>query len=99
MRTDPPKDGGGRWPASPDPGEGARVSSPDATRPRPSGDLAMSPAPSPFRLAEARRTPLEIRVPGVARDIRVKIASERGEWRDAFQLVSCNYQEKGYEEP
>jgi N-acyl amino acid synthase FeeM len=52
-----------------------------------------------FRLADAKKTPLSIRVPGVAREIRVKIASERAEWRDAFQLVSCNYQAKGYEEP
>ncbi len=56
-------------------------------------------SPSPFRLAGSKKGPLAVRVPGVARDIRIKIASERDEWREAFQLVSSNYQARGYEEP
>jgi len=60
---------------------------------------AAPPSPPPFRMAGSRTGPRPIRVPGVARDIHVKIASERPEWRDAFQLVSNNYQAKGYEEP
>jgi hypothetical protein len=60
---------------------------------------SMAPAPAMFRLAEAKKTPQSIRVPGIGREIRVKIASERSEWREAFQLVSANYQARGYEEP
>ena len=52
-----------------------------------------------FRLAEAKKTPRSLPVPGIARDIQVKIASERSEWREAFELVSSNYQARGYEEP
>ncbi len=55
--------------------------------------------PSPFRSVGASRGPASIRVAGVARDIRVKIASGRDEWSQAFQLVSTNYQARGYEEP
>jgi hypothetical protein len=38
-------------------------------------------------------------VPGLKRDFRVKIAAERAEWKDAFQLVALNYQAVGYEAP
>jgi len=58
-----------------------------------------TPTLPPYRLAGLKKTPQGIRVPGVARDIFVKIASGRTEWRDAFHLVSCNYQARGYEEP
>jgi hypothetical protein len=47
----------------------------------------------------ARRTPREIPVPRVGRDFRVKIASERSEWREAYRLVATNYQARGYEAP
>jgi hypothetical protein len=40
-----------------------------------------------------------IRVPRLARDIEVKIASNRDEWKEAFQLVANNYQACGYEAP
>ena len=33
------------------------------------------------------------------RNIEVKIASKREEWREALQLVALNYQESGYEAP
>jgi hypothetical protein len=41
--------------------------------------------------------PEPVRVPGVSREIVVKIASEADEWEQAFQLVAANYQERGYE--
>jgi hypothetical protein len=62
----------------------------------PIGAAAGSPM---VRTGGSRIGPESVRVPGVARDIRVKIASTRAEWRDAFQLVSSNYQARGYEEP
>jgi len=43
--------------------------------------------------------PRSIPVSGVKREFRVKIAAERSEWKDAFQLVAMNYQAVGYEEP
>jgi len=49
--------------------------------------------------AAKKVTPREVSVEGVARDIRVKIASDRAEWKDAFQLVASNYQACGYEAP
>jgi hypothetical protein len=97
IRTDLVMHGGGRGLASVSADVNPPVTPPDG--PRPSTDLGSIPVHVPFRLAEAKKTPLSIRVPGVARDIRVKIASERAEWRDAFQLVSSNYQARGYEEP
>lgn len=68
----------------------------------PTGEAILPAAgltPPPFRMAGLKKGPRPIRVPGVTREIHVKIASERTEWRDAFQLVSSNYQAKGYEEP
>src|SRR5690349_14351424 len=61
--------------------------------------LIPQPAGRPAGLATAKARPREIPVPRLGRDIRVKIASERGEWRDAFRLVSSNYQACGYEAP
>jgi hypothetical protein len=43
------------------------------------------------------RLPVEVPVPGVSREITVKIASEREEWEEAFQLVAANYRARGYE--
>jgi hypothetical protein len=95
-KNDPAREGEGRrTPAMA--GGGGPAPAPAGPRLRSIGNFEASPAP--YRLAEAKKTPLAIRVPGVGRDIRVKIASERAEWRDAFQLVSCNYQARGYEEP
>jgi hypothetical protein len=36
-------------------------------------------------------------VPGLARNIHVKIASTRAEWEEAFELVANQYQARGYE--
>jgi hypothetical protein len=99
IRTDLVMQGDGRGPASVPNGENPPMAPPDDPRLRPRTDLETPREPAPFRLADAKKTPMSIRVPGVARDIRVKIASERAEWRDAFELVSSNYQARGYEEP
>jgi hypothetical protein len=37
------------------------------------------------------------RVPGLTRDIRVKIASERSEFEQAYELLATNYRARGYE--
>jgi hypothetical protein len=50
-----------------------------------------------YRPGLEKPDPRAIPVPRIARDIRVKIASERAEWKDAFQLVALNYQAAGYE--
>lgn len=44
---------------------------------------------------EAAKT--SFRVPGLARDIQVKIASERHEFKQAFELLAANYRARGYE--
>jgi hypothetical protein len=44
-----------------------------------------------------RPEPRAVLVPGLGREIEVKIASEPQEWEQAFQLVAANYQERGYE--
>ena len=40
-----------------------------------------------------------IRVPGLARRVEVKVASTRDEFEQAFRLLACRYQARGYEEP
>jgi hypothetical protein len=49
------------------------------------------------RLTTLERTPLAVRVPGIAREIEVKIASERREWEEALALVTQSYRSRGYE--
>jgi hypothetical protein len=49
-----------------------------------------------------RKTKLELEprplhVPGVGREIEVKIAAEPTEWEEALQLVTTNYRTRGYE--
>jgi hypothetical protein len=41
--------------------------------------------------------PAAVPVPGIGRDIQVKLASERQEWEEAFHLVAANYRARGYE--
>ncbi len=38
-------------------------------------------------------------MPGIARDIRVKVASERGECEQAFRLLADSYRARGYDAP
>jgi hypothetical protein len=46
-----------------------------------------------------KKGPKPISVPGVSRPVEVKIASERGEWEQAYRLVAANYRACGYEPP
>jgi hypothetical protein len=39
------------------------------------------------------------RIPGLTRDIRVKIATEHDEFEDTFELLAANYRARGYEAP
>jgi hypothetical protein len=41
--------------------------------------------------------PQAVPVPGVPREIAIKVASERAEWEQAFRLVASNYRRRGYE--
>jgi hypothetical protein len=61
---------------------------------------ASSPWSRPFGRSSVLRAELPYRgvpVPGLAREIRVKIASSRAEWEQAFELVADSYQARGYE--
>ena len=49
------------------------------------------------RNAPGSRGPASIEVPGITRKIRVKIASCREEFEDAFRLLATNYRACGYE--
>jgi hypothetical protein len=44
-------------------------------------------------------TESSFRVPGLARDIRVKIATKRSEFEQAYELLAANYRARGYEAP
>jgi hypothetical protein len=54
----------------------------------------VAPANGPARRVQA---PRGLRVPGVARDIRVNFAAERAEWEEAYRMVAHNYKSRGYE--
>lgn len=60
---------------------------------------ACLPAPRPRWALAIPRPPRAdgIAVPGLARDLRVKFATTPREWAEAFQLVTDNYQARGYE--
>jgi hypothetical protein len=53
----------------------------------------------PRRTAAANEVSRSCRVPKLAREIEVKIASKRQEWKEAYELVAMNYQACGYETP
>jgi hypothetical protein len=44
-----------------------------------------------------RKISLSVPVPGIAREVYVKIASTEEEWKQAYRLVATNYQARGYE--
>jgi hypothetical protein len=46
-----------------------------------------------------RRRPASVEVPGIRREIQVKIASEFDEFKGAFRLLATNYRACGYESP
>jgi N-acyl amino acid synthase FeeM len=47
--------------------------------------------------AAHRSAPLPITVSGIERTIEIKIATEWGEWEQAFELVAASYRARGYE--
>jgi hypothetical protein len=64
--------------------------------------LPLSQRPTLVDRAAERATTLEVvptsyRVPGIARDIQVKVATELDELEEAYQLVAANYRARGYE--
>jgi hypothetical protein len=58
-------------------------------------DRPQSAIPRPRMVAYPEPTPVP--VSGLREAITVKVASEPDEWEQVFQLVSANYQERGYE--
>jgi hypothetical protein len=63
--------------------------------------LIASDIHSPTQAPEESGTAVEssFRVPGLARDIRVKIATRRSEFEQAYELLAANYRARGYEAP
>jgi hypothetical protein len=55
--------------------------------------------PTQARRQSAGTSRTSFRVPGLAREIRVKIASERSEFEQAYELLAANYRARGYEAP
>ena len=58
---------------------------------KPSNSTRRDPAPIPARP--------RITVPGIERDIQIKIASEWAEWEQAFELLAASYRARGYDAP
>jgi hypothetical protein len=54
--------------------------------------------PSPGRTNDPSARP-PVTVPGIVRDIRIKIASEWTEWEQAFELLAASHRGRGYEIP
>ena len=52
---------------------------------------------APQRTTTLDLAPAAMPVPGIGRDIQVKVASERAEWEEAYLLVAQNYRSRGYE--
>jgi hypothetical protein len=48
---------------------------------------------------KGRPAKTSFRVPGLSRDIQVKIATEQEEFEEAFELLAANYRARGYEAP
>jgi hypothetical protein len=59
-------------------------------------DTRHSPRPQDTQGEDAKTSFL---VPGLSREIRVKIATEQGEFEQAFALLASNYRARGYEAP
>lgn len=63
--------------------------------------VALAPRPRPVSATlsnSANLSLVSVPVSGVARDVRVKIASEPEEWEQAFRLVGLKYQARGYQQ-
>ncbi len=77
---------------------------PIAATPRPAEPAVLSPGQRPTLLDRRSRTVLDevvrsVPVRGTARDIRVRVATDRDSWEAALRLVSENYRAAGYEPP
>jgi hypothetical protein len=76
---------------------------PRTWNPTPAVDLVpITQRPTKVEVSAQRTTTLDvvaetILVPGVGREIEVKVAQERVEWEEAYQLVAQNYKSRGYE--
>lgn len=57
------------------------------------------PEPGPLAVCPEQVYPSRLLVPGITRDVEVKVASGVPEWEAAFRLVRENYLESGYETP
>jgi hypothetical protein len=57
----------------------------------------LSRRPAFHKMRTLEMAPAAVPVPGIGRDIQVKLASERQEWEEAFHLVAANYRARGYE--
>src|SRR5262249_20006370 len=62
-------------------------------------DEANTRGPTQSPQGDCGTTRSSFSVPGVTRDIRVKIASERSEFEQAFGLLAANHRARGYEAP
>ncbi len=88
----------------PTPRGGLLMSAADLLRPQ---STFCDPAPLPTRrlrtgldsTPNAPTSTTSLTVPGCGRSLRVKIASSRDEFEQAFQLLAAKYQSRGYEEP
>jgi hypothetical protein len=60
-------------------------------------DIPSFPAGAPLGSSADRSTRNTFRVPGLARELQVKIASEPDEFEQAFALLAENYRARGYE--
>jgi hypothetical protein len=70
------------------------------SKPRSTGGSKAAPR-SPTSRRRGSRNPIDraIVVPDIVRDIRVKIASEPGEWEQAFRLMAAKDRARGYDTP
>ncbi len=64
--------------------------------------VPLTQRPTRVELSAPRPTTLDVNdptilVPGIGRDVEVKVASERAEWEEAYRLVAQNYKSRGYE--
>ncbi len=60
----------------------------------------LGPRPlAPEKRAPRDKAPRVLTVPGLGREVQVKIASEFADWDQAFRLVAASYQARGYDPP
>jgi hypothetical protein len=64
-----------------------------------SGSISRRSQADNVGLSAPATEPASVAVPDISRTIRVKIASQRAEFEQAFSLLSAKYRARGYEEP